>query len=50
MVLLENNYGKVRCKTCDSVFQLEKGGLEMDSYRGGYVLFQMPCLRRNNVV
>lgn len=32
MKILENNYGKLRCKCCDSVFELEKGDLTKYTY------------------
>jgi len=32
MKMLENNYGKIRCKCYDSVYQLEKGDLQKFPY------------------
>ena len=38
MTLIENNYGKVRCKTCDSVMIPDKDDVHMNSDFEYYVI------------
>lgn len=42
MVILENNFGKIRCDICDSVFTLEKGDLKSPSQDPGEYYFECP--------
>ena len=42
MKILENNFGKIRCPYCDSVFELEKGDLTECSQDPGEYYFECP--------
>lgn len=42
MKILENNFGKIRCECCDSVFQLEKGDLKWSHTEEDQYYFKCP--------
>ncbi|WP_296864718.1 hypothetical protein [uncultured Methanobrevibacter sp.] len=47
MIILENNFGKIRCPYCDSVFKLEKGDLTQCSQDPEVYYFECPiCYER----
>ena len=48
MKILENNYGKIRCCGCDSVYQLEKGDLKYDHNELEYRYFKCPVCEQMN--
>lgn len=43
MELLENNYGKVRCKVCDSVMKPSKEDVKVSPYGDGHYIICPVC-------